>query len=991
MTGKIFAHLKIFIPGVLLLCIVIPLIIGAKSCNKRTNDNTKSGSSDYSTFIINAPSNLTATAISSSQINLSWTDNSINEDGFEIDRSTDGVGYVLLVTLNLDLISYSDIGLAPMLTYYYRVRAFNTIGDRSNYSNNVNIILKAIWMDIFAGYNHVIGRLTNYTIWSWGNNEYGQLGLNDNINRMLPAQVGIETDWSDIAAGEAYTVALKNDSDGGVTLWAWGYNGEGQLGDGTAGYDSPIPVQVGNDTDWFKIAAGNRHIIAMKANQTIWSWGFNDFSQLGLGNTSFTYAPTQIIIGSDSDWLMIIAGGNQSFSIKTNCTLWGWGNNNNGELGLGHYYDRNTPTQVTSNSDWSNVATTGYIMQYAGPFGHTIAIKTNGTIWSWGLNEFGQLGIGNVSRKYIPTLIGTDSDWVKIAAGNWGNIEQSGYSMAMKANGTLWAWGSNYYGQLGLGLIGGKITTPVQIGVESDWFTANEINPFRQRGIALGNAFTLVQKLDGTIFSWGMNQYGQLGLGDTVNRSQPCQIGSPIPVPPTLLSALVISNIQINLSWTDNSDREEGFIIERKIGSNGIFVPLSTIGSNIVFYSDITNAGFAPSTSYYYRVKAYNNFGESGYIGTGTLISGDWARIECGTNHTVGYKTNGTISGWGNNMYGQLGLNDTNNRMNPVQIFIDSDWSIIALGAYYSLALKTDPAGAGTLWAWGFNSYGQLGVGDTQNRFTPNQIAGTDWDRIDAGNNHTLALKTDNSLWAWGRNEYGQLGFGYTMPSSTGVTTPTMVGFDSDWSIVIGGGGSPGGPSAVTGYSVGIKTNQTIWAWGSNNYGQLGDGTNTARSTPRQIGSDSNWSAVSCGNNHTVSLKSDVTIWSWGNNWYAQLGLGDSGSTTNRNSPTQIGSDSDWEKISAGGFHTIVLKTNQTIWVWGRNYSGQLGLGDTDVDRNTPTQIGTESDWNTVTAGSNHSTALKSNRTVWVWGYNGQGQLGVGDTIDRIEPVLISE
>jgi len=298
-----------------------------------------------------------------------------------------------------------------------------------------------------------------------------------------------------------------------------------------------------------------------------------------------------------------------------------------------------------------------------------------------------------------------------------------------------------------------------------------------------------------------------------------------------------------------------------------------------------------------------------------------------------------------------------------------ANWSSVSCGGYHTIAIKTD----GTLWAWGENGYGQLGLGDTTDRNTPTQVGtGTNWSSVSCGYGHTIAIKTDGTLWAWGYNYYGQLGLGDT----TNRNTPTQVGTGTNWSSVSCGGW----------HTIAIKTDGTLWAWGYNYYGQLGLGDTTDRNTPTQVGTGTNWSSVSCGVYHTIAIKTDGTLWAWGRNGYGQLGLGD---TTNRNTPTQVGTGTNWSSVSCGYGHTIAIKTDGTLWAWGRNYYGQLGLGDT-TDRNTPTQVGTGTNWSSVSCGGWHTIAIKTDGTFWAWGYNYNGQLGLGDTTNRTVPTRVN-
>ena len=186
----------------------------------------------------------------------------------------------------------------------------------------------------------------------------------------------------------------------------------------------------------------------------------------------------------------------------------------------------------------------------------------------------------------------------------------------------------------------------------------------------------------------------------------------------------------------------------------------------------------------------------------------------------------------------------------------------------------------------------------------------------------------------------------------------------------------PSGASLAAGsyHTVTIKTDSTLWAWGLNDYGQLGDGTNENKNSPIQIGAETNWASVAAGEAHTVAVKTDGTLWAWGYNDYGQLG---DGTNSSKNSPVQIGAETNWASVAAGEGHTVAVKTDGTLWAWGLNDYGQLG-DQTNKNKNNPIQIGTDTNWASVAAGRYHSVAVKTDDTLWTWGYNDEGQLGDG-------------
>ncbi|MCL2503899.1 MAG: cell wall-binding repeat-containing protein [Coriobacteriia bacterium] len=245
------------------------------------------------------------------------------------------------------------------------------------------------------------------------------------------------------------------------------------------------------------------------------------------------------------------------------------------------------------------------------------------------------------------------------------------------------------------------------------------------------------------------------------------------------------------------------------------------------------------------------------------------------------------------------------------------------------------------------------------------------WEMVSAGFEHSLALKSDGTLWAWGLNSDGQLGDGMT----TGKNAPVRIGTGTDWAVV--GTGNR--------HSLAIKSDGTLWAWGRNDNGQLGDGTTVNKSAPVQVGADTDWAAVDGGHRHSLALKSDGTLWAWGFNNRGQLG---DGTTADRNAPVQVGADTDWAAVGTGNTHSLAFKSDGTLWAWGSNDSGQLGDGTT-ADKSAPVQVGTGTDWKAVGGGDFHSLAIKADGSLWAWGRNGSGQLGDGTTTGRNVPVQV--
>ena len=336
-----------------------------------------------------------------------------------------------------------------------------------------------------------------------------------------------------------------------------------------------------------------------------------------------------------------------------------------------------------------------------------------------------------------------------------------------------------------------------------------------------------------------------------------------------------------------------------------------------------------------------------------------------------------TLWTWGYNTYGQLGNNTSTNRSTPVTTSAGgANWKQVAGGRQHTAAIKTD----GTLWTWGLNNAsGQLGINNATTPIcTPvtTFAGGTNWKQVACGDDHTAAIKTDGTLWTWGYNSDRQLGDNTATTRSIPVTT--FAG-GTNWKQVAGGDD----------HTAAIKTDGTLWTWGGNLYGQLGDNTVTQRITPvTTFAGGTNWKQVACGNDHTAAIKTDGTLWTWGYNNFGQLGVNNAGATTNRSTPgTTFAGGTNWKQVTSKSSHTAAIKTDGTLWSWGRNLYGQLGTNDTN-NRCTPvTTFAGGTNWKQVFCGSFHTAAIKTDGTLWGWGRNAYGQIGDNTEINRSTPV----
>jgi alpha-tubulin suppressor-like RCC1 family protein len=867
-------------------------------------------------------------------------------------------------------------------------------GTTTDQSSPIQIGTLTNWSTVYNGYGFSFGIKTDNTLWSWGYNNLGQLGTSDTTNYSSPVQIA-GTTWSSIASGTSFSVAIKTDG----TLWSWGGNTYGQLGSGTTNNRSS-PVQVGTLTNWSKVYASSDTFLAVKTDGTLWGCGRNNAPFIASNPLSQYSSPVQI--GTLTNWSSIGMGANHVWARKTDSTLWAWGVNAYGQLGDGTTTDRSSPIQVGSLTNW--VSTRG---SQDGSF----ALNSNGDIFTCGNNNNGTgyfyfLGAYAPTTSYLPAQVGSDTTWSSVSGG-------SSYTMALKTNGTLWAWGSNETAQLGNG--GGGtgvfVMSPIQIGTLTTW-----------KSVGAAQYTTYAIKTDNSFWAWGYGAQGQLGDGTTTQKSSPVQIGtltnwSSIGVGCASDSIVTIKTDGTAWGWGRNlSDQlgvanttaysspvQIGTLTNRSIaqsngfGGNGNSMLVNSSGQAWGAGSAIINGGGNNTLSPLAAIDTYSATSlaidgnsdaallnqSTGYpyvwgIGTYNYIqvSNISSPVQIGTLttwSTNAVQTNGTLWTWGDNTYGQLGQGDTYNRAAPQKVGTLTNWSKVLDNNLTAYGLKTD----GTIWSWGYNPQGQIGDGTTVNKSSPVQIGTlTTWIDINSNTVDGFAVQSNNTLWAWGPNGNGTLGDNTTTNRSSPVQIGGYNGYTKVFSAYLGG-------YAITGLNI-------PYGWGSTvNYSQtttlFNPGT-LSTSSPVQIGGTTGVSSINAGNTVGAFIKGGQ-LWMWGYNGTAQLGTGD---TINRPGPNRVGSLSTWASVSVGNSHTLATKTDGTLWAWGLGTTGQLGQGST-TSYSSPVQVGTLTTWASVATvlGSAYSAAVKTDGTLWVWGRNTEGQLGQVNATNYSSPVQV--
>jgi alpha-tubulin suppressor-like RCC1 family protein len=593
-------------------------------------------------------------------------------------------------------------------------------------------------------------------------------------------------------------------------------------------------------------------------------------------------------------------------------------------------------------------------------------------LFAWGNNATGQLGLGGESATNSPIQVGTTS-WTTVNAGGE-------HTVGIRSDGLLFTWGNNPDGRLGDGTTTPQ-SSPIQIG-SSSWTAA-----------AAGSSHTAAIRSDGLLFTWGTDNFGQLGQGNRANRSSPVQIGSSswtsVAAGGRVFSqgnTLAIRSDGLLFGWGSGGGAGDGTTADRSS-------PVQ-IGSSSWTMVSISSARLA---AHVIAIRSDNLLFAWGSNGTGQLGdetitarsspvqvgSSSWIAASAGEGNSVAIRSDGLLFSWGFGGNGRVGDGTLVSKSSPVQIG-SSSWTAVSGGQYVSHAIRSD----GLLFGWGRGYESTVGDSTNTTRSSPVQIGSSSWTSISGGGggytaissatpNHAAAIRSDGALFAFGRNlSYGRLGLGAGF-----INELFPVQLDGNaWKMISAGRGndSRGYDNPVAA----IRNDGLLFTWGNNNTGQLGDGTTTQRNSPVQIGSSS-WSMVSTGTYHTAAIRSDGALFTWGSGGDGRLG---DGTNVSKSSPVQIGSSS-WTSVSAGGSHTTAIRSDGALFTWGLNSSGQLGQGNTTA-RNSPVQVGSSS-WSMVSAGNIHTAAITTDNLLFTWGSNGTGRLGHGDTAPRSSPVQV--
>ena len=776
-----------------------------------------------------------------------------------------------------------------------------------------------------------------------------------------------------------------------------------------------------------QVAAGFEHSLALKADGSVWAWGQNDWGQLGRPLNATT--EPQVVQGLPRI-KYIAAGFRHSVAIDLDGNVWAWGSNQYGQCGTTTNYgsSKYVPSKVDGINNVKKVS--------AGTH-HTLALKTNGEVWAWGYNHYGELGVGDIYYRSYPIQSQTNGTVIDISAGYF-------CSTAITEN-NIYSWGRDVSGQFSRGITASSYTPVAATGITG---------PFKQ--IATGYDFTVVLKEDGTVWSAGYNGVGQFGNGTQTHSAtftQATSISGVETIDAEGYFAIAIKNDKsvwaTGGNWTGQLGTatrvHESTYIEL-VGEP----KMNQISLGYEFSLGLGTDGkvLAWGSNGYGQVSVNSPDYEKDPIAVDTF--NDIVQVSTGFYHSIALKADGSVWSWGLNQNGQIGDGTAVNATAPIKVIGLKDIVYIAAGYHHNLAVKKD----GTVWAWGYNVSGQLGDDSYQTKRLPIKVKTLkNIEKVSAGNNSSFAISKTGELYAWGDSGYSGMinqklptlvsevanaadvacGYVFQMASTTDGEVYAW-GDNSNGQLGLGDNTNRNVPVKIpsftnveqiaAGYyhSVAIKSDGSVWAWGYNGSGQLGDGSNVKKNTPTLSTLFTDTVEVSCGEystmfrktdgsvrrtsganatiellaagsgavqisagvSHNAVVKEDGGVWTTGSNAYGQLGIGN---TTDQSVWKEV-KRLDAVQIAAGDRYSLALDADGRVWAWGKNDAGQLGLGDT-INRYTPTLIQSLSNITQIVAGESHNLALDADGKVWAWGWNDHGQLGDGTTTNASTPAKV--
>ena len=846
---------------------------------------------------------------------------------------------------------------------------------------------------VSAGQSHSLAVGSDGNLYAWGNNQNGQLGDGTTTNRTASTSVAAPAGvrFVQAAAGGSHSMAL--DRDGRV--WTWGNNEKEQLGrtpDDSNPADRPGPIASPAGVTFIAISAGADHSMAIDNEGNIWTWGDNQYNQLGFSTYTGSHdapAPTPTGVGvPEAAFASVSAGTKHSIGLDVNGTAWTWGGRVTFIVMVTDPETGRDFEELRSTNDDDLTGHTGYkpapvditlrFTAVSAGDEHSLGVARDGTVRAWGHNEGGQLGRTPTGAEpagrpgAVPGVTGASG----VSAGRT-------HSAAMTGSG-IWTWGGNQYGQLGTQASNGA--APVRIpnpkGTPSG---------FSYTGLCASGDRTLFVGSDWDVYASGANDSGQLGTGTSdadAAHPNPAMVWRPVGSPVTgVLFGAKPSAAEVRRradGWHAASPRHRPETVPLTIRSAVGQARDEDTSLRFMYTGDMATLTFTTQhgrTPDAQQVPAGEptrrpeDPSEAGWTFDGWFdgnVAYDFTQpLEHDTTVTARWHRTGrwVLSPDHGSEYGK----DTVTLTAPAAP--DIRLASVDTGGSTSLGIGSD----GQLYAWGDNTQGQLGDGTTTRRTRPVPISrpggsgdGFVWVQAAAGRTHSAAVGSDGNLYAWGDNTQGQLGDGTTIRRTRPVRASRPAGTDSTFTWIRAAAGD--------GYTMALGSDDNLYAWGTL-AGGLGDTARTASGSrpvrvalPQDAPPAFRYEQITAGDTHAAAIGSDGQLYTWGANTHGQLGHDDTGTPA---AAAAVASDprqpAGYVQASAGGDHTLAIDWQGRLWAWGRLADG--------TDTATPARIrpaGTADTYGFthVSTGRNHSVATGQDHRTWTWGDNTSGQLG---------------
>jgi len=838
----------------------------------------------------------------------------------------------------------------------------NSFGQLGDGSTSDRLTMTEVGLDaartavsISSGKDHTCSILDNGGLQCWGRNNHGQLGDGTAVHSNSPVDVSLSGVPVQLSSGDWHSCAILDDA----SLQCWGMNDRGQLGDGTNA-DSSTPVSVSIGENVLAVSTGSSHTCVITDSWALKCWGDNSNGQLGIGSTSSSNSPTTVTVGGNA--VAVSAGGSHTCALLDGNNVKCWGDNSNGQLGDGGTNQQNDAATV-------GVSLAGVIAIDSGDV-HTCAVDSSDSLHCWGGSANGQVGDGSTSDQItspIEIALGQNLGALSVSSG-------SSYTCVVGSNDLARCWGGHGSGALSLGTSPSEFTTPMWSYISSserDWNDNGNLNIFEvgvsndDDGDGFPNSIDSDPSNPTVAADCSSGSYGRFTCREATSGYYVSGTGNTVMTPASP-GHYVDSNgatsevpcergeFQRLSGQTSCDDAEPGYYVPDPGASEGTPCPAGKY-NDLPGQEEVTACKWA----------------EEGHS-VPVLI-----QITSGASHSCAILDDGSVGCWGENSNGQLGDGSRSPALEAEKSSMPLGRKAVEIsaGSYHTCAMFDD----GSVRCWGLNEFGQLGDGTTVERTTPVQVdlgEGKSALGISTGESHSCAVLNDHSVKCWGQNINGQLGDGTTTDSSV----PVHAAMDGEDALLV---------SAGSYHTCAIMGDRSVMCWGDNWHGQLGDGTNADRSSPVEVEVPGNSSAVSldAGTMHTCLGVNDGSMFCWGYNAFGQLGNGgNSNSNTPMTAPLSL--DQVLTTVQVGLFHSCALFDSGQVACWGGNSNGQLGDG-TQSGSGIPEIVSLGTNATSISVGQRHSCAILDDASLKCWGANEAGQLGDGTDSDRNNPATI--